>query len=229
MTRNTLLLVIAGCLGLLAFSGISKYLDSRTIADLKDELSIQKVDAAAADVLIGQVRQQAAADSTRADSVEVVNAALRRDIVTARRRSARVIVRVDSVRATIDEDTLTTGLQTLLAAEREVCKACAAERDLERIRADKSESELRRIQPRFTSTRLLLFRVQAQRDSALALAGDAIAAASPNFFAKLFQDIPQKLACAVGGAIVAEVNDGKALTGAAIALGVCLAMEAIFK
>jgi hypothetical protein len=62
----------------------------------------------------------------------------------------------------------------------------------------------------------------------LALSSDAIAAASPNFFRDLFKDIPRKLACAGAGAVVAEINNGKALTGAAVALVICLAGEALF-
>ncbi len=228
MSRNVMFLIVAAVIGLLAGGGVSKLFSTRVVDELKERLSVQSVEAAATDVLIGQIRQRAANDSMRAVADSIEKAHLRRDIVTARRRSVRATVRLDSIAATINEDTLTTGVQDLLAGQREVCKACAEERDLERTRADKAESELSRIGPRFESNRLLLYRVQAQRDSALVLAGDAISAASPSFFRDLFKDIPRKLACAGGGAVVAEVNNGKALTGAAIALGLCLAMEAIF-
>ncbi len=228
MTRNALLLIVAATIGLLTFAGVSKFFDGRTIDQLKDRLSVQKVEAAATDVLIDRVRRQAATDSANADSVVGMYAALRDSLTDARETTSTAIVRVVTVRSTINEDTLTAGLRTLLAAEREVCNACAAERNLERTRADKAESDLRLIRPRLDSARKLLFAVRAERDRALDLSGDAIAATSPNFFSKLFQDLPRKAACAGAGAIVAEVNDGKALTGAAIALGVCLAFEALF-
>lgn len=205
----------------------SKIIDRRALAELRVRSDSLKLTAAATDVLVDQVRQRAAADSTRADSVEAANAALRRDLTAARNRSARVIVRVDSVRATIDEDTLTAGLRTLLAAEREVCKACAEERGLEQRRADKAESELNRIQPRFNSSRLLLFRVQAERDTALALVGDYQRQLNPGLFRRLFKDLPQKAACAAGGAAVAAINDGDVLLGAGIGLVACLVVEAM--
>ena len=215
------LIAIIGIVSVKVISGnTNKRLEARA-----DSLELAS---AATDVLVNQVRERAAIDSARADSVEAENAALRRDLTAARNRSARVIIRVDSIRATIDEDTLTAGVRTFLEAQREVCKACAEERGLEQRRADKAESELSRIRPRFDSSRLLLFQVQAERDTALALVGDYQNQLDPGFFRQFFQDLPQKAACAGAGAVIAEINNGKALTGAAIALGVCLAMEAIF-
>ncbi|KKK58842.1 hypothetical protein LCGC14_3040390, partial [marine sediment metagenome] len=74
----------------------------------------------------------------------------------------------------------------------------------------------------------LIRAVRAERDSAMVIIAGHEKRLEFNFFRSLFQDLPRKAACAVGGSIVAELNNGKALTGAAIALGVCLAVEAIF-
>ena len=211
----------------IATIGIS-FFAQRAVKTLRAQTDSLKLTAAATDVLVDQVRQQAAQDSVRADSVELAYAALMIDLDAARRRTARVIIRVDSVRLTVDEDTLTAGLQALLAAERAVCEACAAERDLERIRANSDEEALRRIRPLFNDTRLLLFTLQRERDSAFTIIGGYQNQLDPSLFRRFFRDLPQKVACAASGAAVAALNDGDALVGADIGLAGCILIDAIF-
>lgn len=206
----------------------SKIVDSRTNKKLEARADSLELGSAVTDVLIDQLRQQVADDSTNADSVTAMYVALRDSITNAQETTATAIVRVVAVRSTIDEDTLTAGLRTLLTAEREVCKACAVERGLEKRRADKAESELSRIRPRFESSQLLLFRVQGERDSALKLVSDYQRVVDPGFFRRFFKDLPQKAACAGGGAAVAAFNDGDVLLGAGIGLAACLVVEAVF-
>ena len=207
----------------------SKIFDIRTNKKLEARADSLELGSAVTDVLIDQLRQQVANDSTQAVADSIEKIVLRRDLTAARNRSARVIIRVDSVRATINEDTLTAGVQVLLTAEREVCKACAVELDLEKRRADKAESELNRIWPRFESSQLLLFRVQGERDSALDLVSDYQRQLNPGFFRRFFKDLPQKAACGAGGAAVAAFNDGDVLLGAGIGLVACLVVKAVFK
>jgi len=226
MTRNAMLLVIAGCLALMAFAGVSKALDGRRIRDLRDRATQLRLAAVLADQRAAQLDAQHIQDSIRfADSMAVMTEAL----ITARSRSVRVIQVRDSVRATVDEDTLSAGLRNLLAVERE---ATLAETD----RADLAEAALRLAQARIgelvesqRQLRLQLLTIVAQRDSALNLAGEAIDAASPSFLRDLFQDLPRKAACAAGGAVSAEVAGGKPLLGGAIGLAACLIVEAVIQ
>ncbi len=228
MTHRDLLVAIILIVVLAVAALASKLIDKSAIDDLKERLTTQTVEAAATDVLVDQMSRQATADSVRTDSVEAVVEELRRDIAQAGARSAVIVARVDSIAATIDEDTLTLGLQALLTAQRDLCAACAEERDLERRRANLAESEAARIGPRLADARLLVLDLQTQRDSALALAGDAVDRLSPSWFKLLLQDLPQKAACAAGGAAVATYNEGQILLGAGIGLAACLVVTAVF-
>ncbi len=227
MTRTTLLLVILGCLVFIA-SGVSKYLDGRTIQNLRERETVMQVVAGESDKRQAVLMAQLATDSVVRDSLEQLSVALRLDLQRARTQRVRIVRVRDSTRATIDPDTLSAGLRNLLTLEREVAESFRFELDLERTLRQRAEQQITNLLERQRALRFLLLDVTAQRDSALSLAGDAIAAVSPNFFAKLFQDIPRKAACVGGGAIVAELNDGKVLTGALVGLGVCLAVEAIW-
>ena len=213
--------LVAGFLG-----GLS--IRSRFQVDgLEAQLDSVKLSSAATDVLIGQVREDAASDAARADSVEVVIEAIRRDLTQARARSARVIVRVDSARATVDEDTLSAGLRNLLMIEREVAESYRVGWGLERRLREEAEAELTRIRPILDRTRLLLFTVQSQRDTALAIGTSLLAQVNPGFWGSLWADLPQKAACGAGGAAVAALNEGDAFLGAGIGVAVCIFVGAI--
>lgn len=77
------------------------------------------------------------------------------------------------------------------------------------------------------SSRLLVFQLQTERDSALDLIGDYQRQLNPGFFRRLFKDLPQKMACGAGGAAVAAFNDGDVLLGAGIGLVACVLVGAI--
>jgi hypothetical protein len=225
MTRNIIMLIVAAVIGLLVFGGVSKYFDSRTIADLRERETAQQLTARVSDERQAVLMAQLAADSIARDSLEQLNTVL---LQRARTRTVRIVQVRDSTRATIEEDTLSAGLRNLLTLERNVAESFRVERDLERGLRESAGRQIAQLLERQRALRILLLDVTAQRDSALALSSDAIAAASPNFFRDLFKDIPRKLACAGAGAVVAEINNGKALTGAAVALVICLAGEALF-
>lgn len=225
MTRNIMMVMVVGAIALLVGSIAFKVLDSRTIKDLRERQTVLQVVASASDKRQAVLMAQLVADSIAyADTIGT----LRSNLQAAQTQRVRIVRVRDSTRATIDPDTLSAGLRNLLSLERGVAESFRVERDLERDLRKMADVQVAQLLERQRALRLLLLDVTAQRDSALVLVGDAIAAASPNFFRDLFKDIPRKLACAGGGAVVAEVNNGKALTGAAIALGICLAVEAIF-
>ena len=226
MTRTVILALIFGCIVFIG-AGISKYLDSRTIRDLRDREMALHFTANESDKRQAVLMAQLATDSVVRDSLAWFNKRLRLDLEHAKTQRVRIVHVRDSIRATIDEDTLSAGYRNLLAVEREMAA-------IETVRADLAESLLRRVEQqnatlleRQRALRLLVLDLQAQRDSALALVGDAIDAAAPSFFRSLFEDLPRKAACAVGGMVVAELNDGQVLVGAVVALGVCLAVGEI--
>ncbi len=228
MTRNVMILIVAAVVGLLVFGGVSKFFDGRKIQDLRERQTVLQVTASASDERQAVLIAQLATDSVARDSLEQLNLELRHDLQRAQTQRVRIVQVRDSARATIEEDTLSAGLRNLLSIERGVAESFRVERDLERGLKEGAERQIAQLLERQRALRLLLLDVTAQRDSALALSSDAIDAASPNFFRDLFKDIPRKLACAGAGAIVAEINNGKALTGAAVALVICLAGEALF-
>ena len=227
MTRNIMMLIVAATIALLTFAGVSKFFDARKIQDLRDRETAQQIAAQVSDERNAVLAAQLTADSVARDSLELVNATLRLNLQRAQTQTVRIVQVRDSARATIEEDTLSAGLRNLLSIEREVAESFRIERDLKRELREGAEQQIATLLERQRALRILLLDVTAQRDSALVLVGDAIDAVSPNFFRDLFKDIPRKLACGGAGAIVAEINNGKALTGAAIALGICLAVEAI--
>ena len=227
MTRNALLLFLAACFAFGIMSGL-KYLDSRTIRDLRDREMALNFTANESDKRQATLMAQLATDSVVRDSLARFNERLRLDLEHAKTQRVRIVRVRDSIRATINEDTLSAGLRNLLDLERGVAESFRAELFIERELRKMAEVQVTQLLERQRALQLLVLDLQAQRDSALSLAGDAIDAAAPSFFRSLFQDLPRKAACAGAGAVVVELNDGKVLVGAVVALGVCLAVGGIF-
>ncbi len=228
MNRNVMLLIVAATFALLSLAGVSKFFDGRTISSLEAAGDSLRLRIAATNVRLDAY----SADSTRflvvRDSFELLSASLRADLKSARGRTRVVVVTRDSARATIDVDTLSAGLRNLLAIEREAAKSFETERDLERELREKTQAQLARTSARLREAQGLLWTVMAQRDSAMSIVAGHEKRLGWSF-AKLFQDIPRKLGCSAGGAIVAELNDGEVLLGAAIGLAACLIAEGIFR
>jgi len=227
MTRAIACVLAAAVVLLIGFM-VVRHLEHKELNALRDRAGTFALRAVQSNRENTRLTGQLAADSVERDSIIQANDLLRRDLARARSQTTRLVQVRDSAAATIDVDTLSAGLRNLLSIERDVADSFRAERDLERTLRESAEQQVAQLLERQRALRILLLDVTAQRDSALALANDAIDFADPGFFRNLFQDLPRKAACAGGGAIVAEVNKGNILTGAAIGLGVCLAVEAIF-
>ena len=227
MTRNVLLLATLAVV-LFIGAGISKYLDSRTIRDLRDREMALHFTANESDKRQAVLMAQLATDSVVRDSLARFNKRLRLDLERAKTQRVRIVRVRDSIRATIDVDTLSPGVRNLLGLVRGVAESNRVGWDLERELRKMAEVQVAQLLKRQRALQLLVLDLQAQRDSALSLAGDAIDAAAPSFFRSLFQDLPRKAACAGAGGVVAQLNDGKVLVGAVVALGVCLAVGGIF-
>lgn len=223
MTRGLMAVI-----GLLVLAMVLTSIASRYEIDgLETQLDSIGLVSAATDVLISQVRQDAASDSVRADSVEAVLEAVRSRLQVAQTVARAAVVRRDSAWATVDPDTLDPGCRNLLALERGVAESEHVELDLERQLRISAEAELARIRPILDTTRLLLFAVQAERDSSLAVGRALLAQLNPGFWRGLLADLPEKVACGAGGATVAAFNDGDVMLGAGIGLAVCLVVGAV--
>ncbi len=225
MTRTVMSLVLLGCLLFIGL-GVWKYLDSRTIDKLQAAADSLRLEISATDVRL----EAYSADSTRfqavRDSFQVLSDSLQADLERAKGRTRVVIVSRDSARATIDLDTLTAPLRNLLTLERKAAVSFRRERDILARRVGNLEARSAIDSTELAQLNVLIRAVRAERDGAMSI----IAGHEKRIgwsFAKLFQDIPRKLACAGGGAIVAEVNDGNVLLGAVIGLATCLTIGAI--
>ena len=227
MTRNAMLIIVAATIGLLTFAGVSKFFDARKIDKLKDAGDSLRLHIAATDVRLASYVTDSTNFAAARDSFDILSASLRHNLKIAKGRTRVVIVSRDSAFATIDIDTLSAGLRNLLAIQREVAVSFRRERDIlaRRVRNLKARSVTDSTE--LVQLGVLIEAVRAERDSAMIIIAGHEKRLEFNFFRSLFQDLPRKAACAGAGAIVAEINNGKALTGAAIALGVCLAVEAI--
>ncbi len=227
MTRNTLLLIVAAVIGLLTFAGVSKFLDTRTKAALEAAGDSLRLHIAATDARLEAYSADSARFETEREQFDAVESSLRADLEVAEGKRQVVIVSRDSARATIQIDTLTPQLRNMIVLEREVAVSFRRERDILARRVRNLDARAVIDSTELAQLGALIRTVRAERDSAMTIIAGHEGRLEFNFFRNLFQDLPRKAACAGAGAIVAEVNNGKALTGAAIALGVCLAVEAI--
>ena len=226
MTRTVLSLAILGC-ALFIVLGVWKYLDSRTIDRLEAAASSLRLRISTTNARLKTYSVDSARFETERQQFHALEAALRADLNSARGRTRVVTESRDSAFATIDVDTLSAGLRNLLAIQREVAKSFKAERDLERELREKVLAQLARTVVRLRKAEVLLSTVIAQRDSAVSIIAGHEKRLEFNFFRNLFQDIPRKLACAAGGSIVAEINEGDVLLGAVIGLATCLIVGGI--
>ena len=226
MTRNIMPLVVLGTVSVLILAGVSKVLDNRKIDELKAAGDSLRLHVAATNVRLETYSADSVHFAVARDSFDLLNASLRHDLKLARGRTRVVVVARDSARATIEIDTLTPQLRNMIVLEREAAVSFRRERDILARRVQNFEARSVIDSTELAQLGALIRAVRAERDSAMSIIAGHEGRLGWSF-GKLFEDIPRKLACATGGAIAAELNDGKALTGAAVALGVCLAVEAI--
>ncbi len=229
MTRNMMALIVLAVLVLLIGAGVSKYLDSRTIDALEVAATSLRLHISATDVRLEAYSLDSARFQTVRDSFRARESSLRADLKTAEGRTTVTIVSRDSARATIEIDTLTPQLRNMIVLEREAAVTFRVERDILARRVRNLEAISVIDSTELAQLGALIRAVRAERDSAMTIIAGHEARLEFNFFRSLFQDLPRKAACAGGGAVVAEVNKGEVLTGAAIGLGVCLFVEMVLR
>jgi len=224
MTRNLLALIVLAVLMLIVGAGVSKYLDGRTIDALEVAADSLRLEMAATDLLLLIYSADSTRFETEREQFRALESSLRSDLRSAEGRTRLVIVSRDSAFATIDIDTLSAGLRNLLAIQLEVAVSFRGERDILARRVGNLEARSVIDSTELAQLGALIRAVRAERDSAMTIIAGHEARLEFNFFRSLFEDLPRKAACAGAGAIVAELNDGQVLVGAAVALGVCLAV-----
>ena len=222
------MLVVFVIAGLLAAAAVSKVLDARNIRALEDTGDSLRLEVAATNVRLEAFTGDSARFAAQRDSFDLLSARLTVDVQAARGRSRVAIVSRDSARATVQIDTLTPALRSLIVLEREAAVSFQQERDLERELRISTEAQLAAFRTRLAAAEALLFTITAERDTALSLVSRHEARLEFNLFRWFGEEIPQLLACSAGGAIVAVINDGDLLIGAGIGLAACVVKEAIF-
>ena len=226
MTRTGILWVLAACFAFVILSGISKYLDSRTIDALDVAADSLRLRIFATNLRLDIYTIDSARFQAQREQFRARQSALRHDLKLARGRTRVVIVSRDSARATIEIDTLTPQLRNMIVLEREAAVSFRRERDIERGLRLNLEARSVIDSTELAQLGALIRAVRAERDSAMSIIAGHEGRLGWSF-GKLFEDIPRKLACAAGGAIVAEINDGEVLLGAVIGLATCLIVGGI--
>lgn len=202
--------------------------DQRRLSSIRAERDSLSAVAAATSLRIAAVQQQALLDSAMADSLAAVADTLRTQLAAAQRRRTRVVAQADSIRATIDEDTLTAGLQALVAVERAVAESYRQELDLERGLRETAEADLASCRPLLGSTQSLLAQAVQERDAFHASLDQALRQLEPGFFRRLLRGLPEIGGGAAAGGVVAALNDGDVALGVGIGAAAAIVVKAVF-
>ena len=226
MTRNLMLLIVLGTVSVLILAGVSKVLDSRTIDALDVAADSLRLRIFATNLRLDIYTIDSARFQAQREQFRARQSALRHDLKLARGRTRVVVVSRDSARVTIEIDTLTPQLRNMIVLEREAAVSFRRERDIERGLRLNLEARSVIDSTELAQLGALIRAVRAERDSAMSIIAGHEGRLGWSF-GKLFEDIPRKLACAAGGAIVAEINDGEVLLGAVIGLATCLIVGGI--
>ncbi len=223
-----LLAAIGLALALGITAKIVQAIDSRKYDVLEETTDSLRLRAAATDVRIAAADARHLADSTWADSMLLVEAEIR-DELRARERATRAArARLDSARATVDEDTLSAELRGLLAIEREVADGFRVERDLGAEILASTRARLVRAEASRDSLRALVLTLVPERDKALEIVAGYQARLDFNLWRWIGEEIPTLLACAAGGSIASVAAGGDVIVGAGIGLGSCVIVRAVF-
>jgi len=223
--RNIVIGVLV--VGLVA-AGIFKIIDQRKISELEEAGTALRLQVAATDVdfrrfISGAVRHEAVRDS-----LARVASTLRSELAAERYRQGEIAGELEVARTTVEIDTLTPQLRNLIVLEREMATSYRDERDIFEGLYINSQRALAQLQERHESLEALVWLVRDERDSALVLVSAWEKRLEFNFFRWFGAEVPQKLACAGGGAAAAAFYDGQVLVGAGIGLTVCLIKDALF-
>ena len=228
MSRNAMLLIVLATISVLILAGVSKVLDAGKIKELKADGDSLRLENAILKPRLEAFHADSAIVYTRLDSLASHNRRVEADLVRANRRTETAIVRRDAARADIDIDTLTAPIRGLLVLERQASEAFRDELATTQTALDSTRAENALLKPRLDEAEALVFSLNNQLDGAMSLVARHEARLTFNLWRFLGDEIPQLMACAGGGAIVATLYQGNELIGAGIALTMCLMKEAIF-
>ena len=215
-------------LGLFAITKLSGLASDAADAELLDRVDSLRTEAAKTDLVIAAAAAREITDSIWRDSATALVAELG-DSLRGRERVTRALRgRLDSARATVDEDTLSAGLRALLAIEREVADGFRVERDLGAQILATTRAQLFREEAARVELSRLVVTLVAERDTALAVIATFEQRIEFNLWRWLGAEIPTIVGCAAGGAIASAIAKGDLLVGAGVGAGSCVLVRAVF-
>ena len=213
---------------LMAISRISSAITAAGDEELLDRVASLRAEAEKSDVVIAAAAERAIADSIWRDSATAHVAELEGALRARERAHAVDRGRLDSARATVDEDTLSADLRGLLAIERRVADGFRIERDLGAQILATTRAQLAREEAARAELALLVVTLAAERDTALAVIATFEQRISFNLWRWIGAEIPTLVGCATGGAIASAIAKGNLLVGAGVGVASCTLVRVVF-
>jgi len=228
MTRNVMLLVVIATISVLILAGVSKVLDAHDKAELRATGDSLRLHIAGTNVERDQLRNDSIVNAAWRDSVKILTDSLRSDLNEADEAAPAIVQARDSARATIQPGDLSPRALNMILLERRVAESTLNRYTLEHSLRLNLEARSVIDSTELAQVRALIATVTGERDTAMSLVARHEARLDFNLWRFLGDEIPQLLACGGGGAVVAELYEGKVLVGAGIGVAACLVKEAIF-
>lgn len=223
------LVPIAFMIGILVVMPVLKSVRDSGEQELRDRSTALRAEVELGERALTTFKIDAVQDSILIARLQGEVTALEGEANDAHTETLATLALLESARSNIREDTLSPGLQNLLHIERAVANSYRLELGVANVRITRLDSIVQLAVARADGASLNLWRVTAQRDSALAIIAGHESALDFSLAGLLFQDLPRKAACAGGGATVAAYNRGDVMLGAVIGLVACMAVESLLK
>jgi len=203
--------------------GIFVRLNDSTLTELRNEMSVLRVDRDSLDVELGEYHHLRTLDSTYAQQLEEANAQLTRQLDRQGTRTAEATVRRDSLEAGLVGTEIDPRILALMQAEREVAVSALAERDILAELLEASREYAARLEQRLDDADRLLVLTINQRDTAM----DLVERHEQRLRFNLFGNLKGRAVCVAGGTLTAAAMGGKLLVGAGIGFATCIIEELI--
>ena len=222
------MVTIVVVLALFVISKVAGLATDKADAELLGRVDSLRSEAAKTDVVIAAAAERAIADSIWRDSATAHVAELEGALQARERAHAVDRGRLDSARATVDEDTLSVELRGLLAIERRVAEGFRIERDLGARILATTRAQLAREEAARVELALLVVTLAAERDTALAVIATFEQRIEFNLWRWIGAEIPTLVGCAAGGAIASAIAAGDLLVGAGVGVASCTVVRVVF-
>ena len=197
-------------------------------SELRGRVDSLRTEATKTDLVIAAAAERAISDSIWRDSATAVIAEVEAELQARERLTRAMRGRLDSARATVDEDTLSAELRGLLAIERGVAEGYRVERDLGAEILATTRAQLAREEAARAALARLVVTLAAERDTALAIITTFERRIEFNLWRWIGAEIPTIVGCAAGGAIASAIAQGDLLIGAGVGVTSCVLVRVVF-